>query len=60
MAQWEYRTETATMWPDPSTPDDEPGLSADELSDIDTEGWELFAALPIGGHGAAGEMVGTA
>ncbi len=55
MGTWEYRTETVETWPEKSgkakkDKDDRAsaGLSADQLTEIATDGWELFAVLPIG------------
>ncbi len=60
MGTWEYRTETVETWPNKTgkakkdkddndkADSNSAGLSAEQLTEIATDGWELFAVLPIG------------
>jgi hypothetical protein len=56
MGTWEYRTETVESLPNKTSKTDKSdknaskaaGLSAKDLTEITSDGWELFAVLPIG------------
>lgn len=59
MAQWEYRTVTADVWPENVRDEDTAGLAAERLDALAAEGWELVSAFPITGHGSPGQPTAT-